>query len=428
MLIHISLLPILEKCARIVSLFVKLCVGDVMAVTDSKLDKLHGRKRTTVIELPDRDGLVASVGKSGKISWVFRYRFDGKQKRLTFGTYPAFTISDARAKAVEFQRTLQDGDDPKYYSQGADTITIEYCAKQWLEARVIALKPKTATMYTSVANKYFTLSRFPHDVQKARFEYWLSYFDTIAKETSKVNSGSVAKVAKTMLKWCRSRNIIQSSVLFDIELRAIGEAPKQGQRNLQLSEVGRLWNITNQSIATPAMKACINLLLIFGARNSEVRQAQRSELDLDSKVWTLPSHRSKTGKPIRRAIPEKAATIIQSLDEIYGTSGYLIKGKNHHTCMSVHAVDRFIVRAWGKMSKQANTEKFTPHDFRRTLATRLSEKSVLPHVVEKMLGHELGGVMAIYNKHDWIEEQAVAYELWCSMISEAAKDDLSRTT
>lgn len=399
-----------------------------LAVTDSKLDKLHGRKRKATVELPDRDGLVASVGLSGKISWVYRYRFMGGQRRLTFGSFPALSVSDARAKAVEFQRTLEAGDDPKHFRAGKDAITIDQCAEQWLNARVVTLKPRTATMYKSVSSKYFTLSRFPHDVQKARFEYWLQYFDTISKETSRVNSGAVAKVAKTMLKWCRSRNIIQSSVLFDIELRAIGEASKQGQRNLQLHEVGRLWNVTNQSIATPAMKACVNLLLIFGARNSEIRQAQRSEFDLSLRVWTLPPERSKTGKAIRRAIPDKAADIIKSLDEIYGSSGFLIKSKNHHSCLTAHAVDRFVVRAWGKMSVNNPVEKFTPHDFRRTLATRLSEKGVLPHVVEKMLGHELGGVMSVYNKHDWIEDQVVAYELWCEMISKAAKDDLSRNT
>jgi hypothetical protein len=42
-----------------------------------------------------------------------------------------------------------------------------------------------------------------------------------------------------------------------------------------------------------------------------------------------------------------------------------------------------------------------------------------------MLGHELGGIMAVYNKHDWIDEQLKAYELWCEMISEAAQEQLS---
>ncbi|OKX44122.1 hypothetical protein AWP91_08545 [Escherichia coli] len=43
--------------------------------------------------------------------------------------------------------------------------------------------------------------------------------------------------------------------------------------------------------------------------------------------------------------------------------------------------------------------------------TRLSEMNVEPHVTERMLGHELGGIMSVYNKHDWIEAQRKAYEL-----------------
>ncbi|VEE61141.1 Uncharacterised protein [Shewanella putrefaciens] len=48
---------------------------------------------------------------------------------------------------------------------------------------------------------------------------------------------------------------------------------------------------------------------------------------------------------------------------------------------------------------------------------------MLPHVTEKMLGHLLGGVMAVYNKHDWLEEQAEAYEQWTSKIKLAALGD-----
>ena len=64
------------------------------------------------------------------------------------------------------------------------------------------------------------------------------------------------------------------------------------------------------------------------------------------------------------------------------------------------------------MNVHLKYEHFVPHDFRRTISTRLSEKKVMPHVTEKMLGHELGGIMAIYNKHDWIDEQRKAYQLY----------------
>jgi integrase len=61
------------------------------------------------------------------------------------------------------------------------------------------------------------------------------------------------------------------------------------------------------------------------------------------------------------------------------------------------------------------------HDMRRTLSTRLSEERIMPQVTEKMLGHRMAGVMAIYNLHDWTNEQREAYELWDKKLMEAVK-------
>lgn len=396
-----------------------------MSLTETKLNKHHGRKRDTTIELPDREGLVARVGRSGKISWVFRYRFNGKHKRITFGSYPAVSLKKAKEKAVSYIGALEQGDDPKYAQEDKRYTSIEDCRDTWLDNYVSGLKETTQRNYRSIAGKYFINSRFPHDVQKARFEYWLAFFDGIAKESSKVNSGSVLKTTKSMLRFCMARGLISSSRVFDIELRAVGISAKTGQRVLSLSEVGRLWLTVEKSIAKPSMKICTKLLMIYGARQSEVRQAMRSEFDLKQGTWTVPAERSKTNKAIRRPIPEKAKALIIELDAIYGDKGYLIKGLHPNTCATAHAVNRFVKRCWGKMSSEQKTQEFTPHDFRRTLSTRLSERNILPHVTEKMLGHELGGVMAVYNKHDWIEEQRAAYELWCEMIGNAASESLS---
>jgi integrase len=119
-----------------------------------------------------------------------------------------------------------------------------------------------------------------------------------------------------------------------------------------------------------------------------------------------------------------AANLINEINMAYAGSEYLIPGAHLHSCMTAHSLNRFVTRVWGKLHLSVNMDKFIPHDFRRTIATRLSERDVLPHVSEKILGHELQGIMAIYNKHDWIEEQRKAYELWCDIIDEAIKHEL----
>lgn len=398
-----------------------------MPINESKLNNYHGRKRDRTIELPDRDGLVASVGRSGKISWVFRYRFDNKQKRLTFGYYPAISLKEAREKTVSYVRMMSEGEDPKYSGERSATVTLDQCCQLFIEKKFPDLRDKTKVNYGSLISNYINNKRFPHCVQKARFEYWVGYFDKITKESSSVNAGGVFKLVRTILRYCRSRNLIQSSELFDVPFSAIGTSSKVGQRTLTMAEMGLAWNLIGQSNAGPPVKACLKLLMVFGARNSEVRESMRDEFDLLEGIWTVPGWRSKTGKPIRRPIPELAVKIIEELDAIYGEQGYLIKGQHRGTFLTIHSVNRFTVRLLGKMNKVKKTDRFTPHDFRRTLSTRLSEENILPHVTEKMLGHELQGVMAVYNKHDWLEDQKKAYALWCEMLMKAARDDLSRS-
>ncbi|MGC5183732.1 tyrosine-type recombinase/integrase, partial [Escherichia coli] len=85
----------------------------------------------------------------------------------------------------------------------------------------------------------------------------------------------------------------------------------------------------------------------------------------------------------------------------------LFPGEDINKPISIAAANRFVNRIRGGM----DLGYWRTHDFRRTLVTRLSEMNVEPHVTERMLGHELGGIMSVYNKHDWIEAQRKAYEL-----------------
>ena len=81
-----------------------------------------------------------------------------------------------------------------------------------------------------------------------------------------------------------------------------------------------------------------------------------------------------------------------------------------------------------RLNDRLKLEPFVPHDFRRTITTRLSENKVMPHVTEKMLGHELVGVMAIYNKHDWIDEQRKAYKLYAKLLDQHLLKQVDRRT
>lgn len=78
------------------------------------------------------------------------------------------------------------------------------------------------------------------------------------------------------------------------------------------------------------------------------------------------------------------------------------------------AVSQLCRKLWQRLG---HNEKWTIHDLRRTLATLISDLGVAPHVVEQLLGHSLGGVMAIYNRSQYLPEKRAALDMWLEHIN-----------
>ncbi|WP_394130161.1 tyrosine-type recombinase/integrase [Shewanella maritima] len=63
-------------------------------------------------------------------------------------------------------------------------------------------------------------------------------------------------------------------------------------------------------------------------------------------------------------------------------------------------------------------ESWSLHDLRRIFATKLNDLGIAPYVVEQLLGHSLGGVMAIYNRSNYLPEKHAALDMWCEWLEQ----------
>ncbi|WP_245905420.1 tyrosine-type recombinase/integrase [Photobacterium lipolyticum] len=157
------------------------------------------------------------------------------------------------------------------------------------------------------------------------------------------------------------------------------------------------------------------LTMLWGNRPSELRLARRSHFDMHAGIWTVPKELSKTNKPIRRPIPTKARAILERVMENHMESSddVFFPGPDLSQSMTISGANRYIRRIRDNLP----LESWRTHDFRRSLSTGVSELGVMPHVAE-MHGHELGGVLAVYNKHDWLDDQLVAYEMYADRLTD----------
>ena len=376
-----------------------------MALADSWLRGINGKPYEGQSEVTDGDGLSVRISPKGLITFQVRHMRDGKQVRTSLGRYPSMTLKEARIRAAEIKEGLvstSENDEP----------TPLVLFNEWFEKYVMR-ECREGTQnnyrYTFSAAK----NRLPdRPVDKITQDMWLSYFDAISERAPGV-ARSVITGLKACFNWHIRRGRIKPPCMMSLRARDVGAPPKTGDRVLTIPEVAKIWKEIESSRASAANKIIHLLCLIYGCRLTEARTVRYCDLDWESMVWTVPAEISKTGRPIRRPITSIGEELFKRGIMTSNSKIYLFPGQIEDTPVELHSCNRLISRLRAKIG----IPHWRIHDARRTLSTRLSEVGVMPHITEVMLGHTLIGVMAVYNKHDWLTDQAAGYEQWWGLIS-----------
>lgn len=125
-----------------------------------ELEARHATKKQRPYKLSDGGGLHLLVQPNGSKLWRLKYRFEGKEKLLSFGKYPIVTLAIAREKRNEAKLLLDQGKDPaevkKLQKQRRSALKLfEEIARSWHANRAEGLDP---------AHAQRVLSRMERDV------------------------------------------------------------------------------------------------------------------------------------------------------------------------------------------------------------------------------------------------------------------------
>jgi integrase len=393
-----------------------------MTLSASQIKSFHGKTREKVLEKSDRDSLSIRVSKKGQVSFYLRFRVNDKAQRMCLGHYPILTLGQAREKTLELHKLLALGKDPRITKEKVKSLTLDDCIEEWLTHRVDKqLGKKTAANYHSTVQH--ALGKFPHqNVEEIEARDWLALFDLIAG-SSQVLAGAVLRTIKAALRWCIRRQLITDNltVLKFMVQDVGGKASNVASRVLTVDEVRSVLLDIERSGAKPNMKAAISLLFVMAPRCCEINTAQWDHFhgEDEKMIWTVPAHLSKSREPIRRPVPAVIQDKLKEMARLYGKTGFVFSADNLSRGISItgQAIGRQLKRSHERLVKKGLvSNSFRPHDSRRTLVTNLADEGVGLHVLEKHLGHKLVGVMAHYQKSDWITQQRDSYELWSKMI------------
>ena len=185
--------------------------------------------------------------------------------------------------------------------------------------------------------------------------------------------------------------------------RAAGGKEERRDRHLTDAELRLLWNACDQTAHGPLFR----WLMLSGQRISEARYARW--VDIRGDRWLIPDN--KSNRP--HWIPISSG--LRRVSDSRPKKGEYVLDQRSPTA----------AQAWMKRwcKREGISPSFTPHDLRRTFATRLNGLGVAPQVVEKLLNHVLEGVLAVYNLHEYPAERVQALELWTKALDTIIFDE-----
>ena len=383
-------------------------------LTDTKLRKALGKKRDKIEVISDAHGLNVRLSTSGSITFFYRYRWGGKAAQLTIGDYPTVSLSHARERRQQFRAWLADGSDPRRRvvlekQKKIEALTVNEAFDYWekhycIPEGLVKIKVNRRDFKNHIAPVLGNMV-----VDQTTKTHWLSLFDGMGR---RVVTGQMLGLMQRAFRFCSNRGVISVNPIESLRRSDVGITAAVKDRRLSDEEIKTVWN------ALPEMKSrqqlIMKFLILTGCRSTEIRTAKWEWFDFKERTWTIPASEYKTGKSVRRALPGSVVDMMLALKKesvskhVVTLSRY--KGPEDDRPPQQPNVALFSAQIIAKTGMKT----WSLHDLRRTVATRLSELGAPPHVVEKLLGHHMSGVMARYNLHDYMDDQHHWLAVWQS--------------
>ena len=250
----------------------------------------------------------------------------------------------------------------------------------------------------------------------------LRMVDSIVDRGAPIAANETLSIAKRWLGWCVARGYIGASPIANVPAPS---AKKSRDRVLTDEELRDVWEAAG-ALGYPH-GPFLRLLILTAQRRGEVAGMRWGDVDLERAIWTLPAEQTKSGR--RHDVPLSAAAldILKALPRFEGpyvfTSGDGTKPINSFSKLAV-ALDAAITKLRNEAGETEPMASHTLHDFRRSAATAMARAGVAVHVLSAVLNHSAGssqGVLAVYNRHRYVEERRAALEDWGREVLRLAK-------
>lgn len=393
-----------------------------MPLTDTACKNARPKDKT--YKRSDGGGLYLEVMPTGARYWRLKYRFGGKEKRLSCGVYPETSLAEAREKRAIARKLLGDGIDPssakKQNRMLAETNaanTFEVVAREWHERNRTRWTPLYAQdiLHRLETDIFPTLGKLPvADISPL----------VVLNALRKIENRGAVEMARRAGQYCGQ--IFRYAVVTGradrnptADLKGALKPVKHGHfAALEPNELPEFLQSLERNDARLFIltRLAIRLMLLTFVRTGELINAAWDEFDLDEAEWRIPAERMKMRKPHIVPLSRQAVVLLRQLETMNGKYQWVFASPSKPRR---HMSNNTILKALERLGYKG---RMTGHGFRALAMTTIKEKLKYPHeVVDRQLAHApRNKVDAAYDRTKFLDERRKMMQAWADYLDTVA--------
>ncbi len=349
--------------------------------TDLSIKHLKPNTKRTIFWCKGITGFGIEVSPKGSKTWIYQFRINNNERRMILGKYPRISLAEATQKYGELKTSVQMGIDPlfeknKEKRKEQEELTISQLVDLFLEHSKKSGKKSYKTEERELKKDLVPIfgNRKISDVEPKELAKMFHHI-IVVREAPGAASHLYSYVRR-LFNFSAEMGLMRKrdNPCLDINLKI---KKNRRQRHLNPEEIYKFWHTLDKIEMASISRLGLRFLLCTVARSNEVREMKWSHVDLNSRIWTLPT--SKNGRMHRVYLGDLAMGILKEAREYTDGKGYVFGSTGKISTCGIDKKNLEKLCGWAfsqPIRRHFNMfdieERFYPHDLRRTGATMIA--------------------------------------------------------
>lgn len=378
----------------------------------------NAKPSNKAVRLFDGGGLYLEVAPSGGKWWRLKYRYGGKEKRLSLGVYPDVPLKQARISRDNARALLAAGTDPGVQRKAerqskaqAGSNTFEALAREWMATRGNEWSPSYAKKTECCLKRHAFRGIGSKPITEVTAPDLLALLRIIESKGTVDMAHRIQQHCGAVFRFA----IATGRADYDPVPSLIGALSTVKQVHfaalIEPSEFAELLRAIDSYRGDLTTKSAMQLLALAFQRTKEVRFAEWAHFDIDAALWRIPADVMKMREAHIVPLSKQAIYVLETLKPLTGSGRFLFPSA---TSRERPISENTVLYALARMGYKG---RMTGHGFRSVASTLLNEQGFRPDIIERQLAHsEKNAVRAAYNRAEYLPERKIMMQKWADYL------------